>query len=90
MNRSLALEPTADSLLWAGRAHCALGYHDQALPLLRAVGNRAGEATTLNNIGGAHQNRGDLETALGYHDQALPLLRAVGDRAGEGLPMMPP
>ena len=35
-----------------GEKQKALDYYEQALPLLRQVGDRGGEATTLNNIGG--------------------------------------
>ncbi|MFQ5342622.1 MAG: CHAT domain-containing protein, partial [Anaerolineae bacterium] len=37
-----------------GEKQQALGYYEQALPLMRQVGDRAGEATTLNNIGGVY------------------------------------
>ncbi|MEH2247893.1 MAG: tetratricopeptide repeat protein [Nostoc sp.] len=34
-----------------GQKQKALDFYNQALPLFRAVGDRSGEATTLNNIG---------------------------------------
>ncbi|MDB9313785.1 CHAT domain-containing protein, partial [Spirulina sp. CS-785/01] len=46
-------------------------------------GDRAGEATTLNNIGLVYSDLGEKEKALDYYNQALPLFKAVGDRAGE-------
>ncbi|MBD2101718.1 CHAT domain-containing tetratricopeptide repeat protein, partial [Leptolyngbya sp. FACHB-261] len=49
----------------------------------RAVGDRSGEATTLNNIGLVYDSLGDKQQALSYYNQALPLRRAVGDRSGE-------
>jgi tetratricopeptide (TPR) repeat protein len=61
----------------------ALEYYNQALPLRRAVGDRSGEATTLNNMGGVYDALGDQPRALEYYNQALPLRRAVGDRSGE-------
>jgi tetratricopeptide (TPR) repeat protein len=61
----------------------ALGYFQQALPIRREVGDRAGEATTLNNIGLVHTRRGEGTAALDYFQQALPILREVGDRAVE-------
>jgi tetratricopeptide (TPR) repeat protein len=51
--------------------------------IARAVGNRAGEATTLNNIGGVYSDLGEKQKALEYYTQALAIFRAVGDRAGE-------
>ncbi|TAF02369.1 MAG: CHAT domain-containing protein, partial [Nostocales cyanobacterium] len=57
--------------------------YNQALPLYRAVGNRGGEATTLNNIGSVYDSLGEKQKALEFYNQALPLRRAVGDRGGE-------
>ncbi len=47
------------------------------------MGDRSGEATTLNNIGAVYSALGDKQQALDYYNQALPLFRAVGDRSGE-------
>ncbi|MEQ9545624.1 MAG: tetratricopeptide repeat protein, partial [Marinobacter sp.] len=61
----------------------ALDYYNQALPLFQAVGDRRGEATTLNNIGRVYSSLGQKQQALDYYNQALPLFQAVGDRGGE-------
>ncbi len=66
-----------------GEKQKALDYFNQALPLLRAVGNRAGEATALNNIGLVYSDLGEQQKALDYYNRALPLWRAVGARTGE-------
>ena len=63
----------------------ALDYYQQALPIRREVGDRAGEAATLNNIGLVYDGLGDRQRALDYYQQALPILREVGDRAGEAV-----
>ena len=55
----------------------ALDFYQQALCILREVGDPAGEATTLNNIGAMHQNRGDLEQALEFHQQAVTIRRLL-------------
>ena len=47
------------------------------------MGDRSGEATTLNNIGRIYLDLGEKQKALQFYNQALPLLRAVGDRSGE-------
>ena len=47
------------------------------------MGDRGGEATTLNNIGGVYSALGDKRKALDFYEQALPLRRQVGDRGGE-------
>ena len=73
-----------------GEKQKALDFYNQALPILRAVGdsealrrNRGVEATTLNNIGGVYDDLGEKQKALDYYNQALPIFRAVGDRGGE-------
>jgi CHAT domain-containing protein/tetratricopeptide (TPR) repeat protein len=68
-----------------GRYGEALEHYDQALAILRAVGDRAGEGVTLNNIGGVYEAQGRYGEALEHYEQALAILRAVGDRAGEGV-----
>jgi len=52
---------------------------------MRETGDRAGEATTLNNIGAVYLGLGELQRALEYYGQALPIQREVGDRAGEAV-----
>jgi len=47
------------------------------------VGDRAGEAGTLNNIGTVNAHLGQNQKALEYFSQSLPVLREVGDRFGE-------
>jgi tetratricopeptide (TPR) repeat protein len=53
----------------------ALKYYNQALPILREVGDRAGEATTLNNIGAVYNSISQPQEALKYYNQALPIMR---------------
>uniref|UniRef100_UPI0039C6DBE7 CHAT domain-containing protein n=1 Tax=Anabaena sp. CCY 9402-a TaxID=3103867 RepID=UPI0039C6DBE7 len=66
-----------------GEKQEALKYYNQVLPLYRAVSDRGGEATTLNNIGSVYNSLGEKQEALKYYNQALPLFRAVEDREGE-------
>jgi tetratricopeptide (TPR) repeat protein len=89
-SRSLRVQLSPGTLLCAGLAQektgnltAALGYYEQALPIYREVGDRAGEANTLNNIGMVHHDRGEGQTALGLYEEALPILQEVGDRAVE-------
>ena len=49
------------------------------------MGDRRGEAITLNNIGLVYSALGDKQQALDYYQQALPLSRGVGDRSGEAV-----
>jgi tetratricopeptide (TPR) repeat protein len=41
--------------------------------MLREVGDRSGEATTLNNIGVVYHRISNLQEALKYFNQALPI-----------------
>jgi tetratricopeptide (TPR) repeat protein len=66
-----------------GRPQEALRLYEQALSLKLEVGDRAGEAATLNNMAATYQDIGQLQEALRLYQQALPLMREVGDRAGE-------
>ena len=64
-----------------GQPQEALRYFQQALPIVKEVGNRAGEATTLNNIGAVYRDTGQPQEALRCYQQASPIRREVGDRA---------
>jgi CHAT domain-containing protein len=70
-----------------GEKQKALEFYNQALPLIRAVGDKRGEATTLNNIGSVYDALGEKQKALEFYNQALPLRRAVGDKRGEAATM---
>jgi CHAT domain-containing protein len=47
------------------------------------VGDKAGEATTLNYIGRVYSDLAEKQKALEFYNQSLPLSRAVGNKAGE-------
>ena len=49
------------------------------------MGDRSGEAVTLNNIGLVYNNIGKAQEALKYFQQALLISREVGDRSGEAV-----
>jgi CHAT domain-containing protein/Tfp pilus assembly protein PilF len=53
------------------------------MPLNKAIGDRAAEAFTFENIGEAYQELGESQKALDYYGEALPLVRASGDRNDE-------
>jgi tetratricopeptide (TPR) repeat protein len=50
---------------------------EQALGICRDLGDRGGEAETLNESGMLHRVSGDLAQAEGCHQQALELARAI-------------
>src|SRR5215468_12536748 len=83
-DRSRRVQTSGGTLLRAGHAKIRLGDRDgalddfqQALPILHQVGDRAGEATALSNIGLVCYLRGDGDNALRYYQQALPIRRQV-------------
>jgi CHAT domain-containing protein/Tfp pilus assembly protein PilF len=61
----------------------ALEKFNKALPISREVGDRSGEATTLNNIGAAYRSLGEIQKALEKYNEALSIFQAVGDRRSE-------
>jgi tetratricopeptide (TPR) repeat protein len=67
-----------------GQIYQALRLNEQALGILREVGDRSGEGTTLNNLGRVYDALGQKPRALEYYEQALGIRREVGDRSGEG------
>ena len=90
--RSNTIQTSAVTLNQLARAHDRLGdrvealaFFNEALPIRRVVGDRAGEAATLSNIGSVHDSLGDRVQALAFYHQALPIQRVVGDRAGEAV-----
>ena len=92
LQRSLGVQTSAQTLDRAAATRQRLGRPDQAIPLFeralalrREVGDRDGEAATLNNIGLVYDGLGDRQQALTFYNQALPLQREVGNRAGEAV-----
>jgi tetratricopeptide (TPR) repeat protein len=61
----------------------ALENYQQALIIIRDVGGRAGEGTTLNNIGAVYHKQGLYDQALENYQQALIIARALGLRTLE-------
>ncbi|MDY6936835.1 MAG: CHAT domain-containing protein [Cyanobacteriota bacterium] len=73
-------------LYWQGTAESlrqAIEKWEVALPLWQELGDRAGEALTLQGIGKVYDDLGENQRALEYFEQTLPLFQAVADRAGE-------
>ena len=63
----------------------ALAKYQQALPLFRASGDRAGEADNLDSIGRVYYRTGQPQQALNFLQQALSLWREVGGSPEERL-----
>ena len=71
------------SLWHAGIWQPGLDYLQQSLLGFQKIGDRSGEAATLNNIGGIYRATGQPQKALEFYNQALPIRREIGDRSGE-------
>jgi hypothetical protein len=60
-----------------------LELYEQALPITREVGDRAGEATTLNNMAVIYYQRGEVDQTVKILQQVVEIYRAVGQVAAE-------
>jgi tetratricopeptide (TPR) repeat protein/transcriptional regulator with XRE-family HTH domain len=65
----------------------ALVIFTHAVGAARRTGDRAAEATALNEIGSVALEQGRLQQAADHYRQALTLFREAGDRAGEARPL---
>jgi DNA-binding SARP family transcriptional activator len=70
-------------LLSVGNYPEALTVFGHALAAARRTGDRAAEATALNEIGYVDWQQGRLQQSVDHFQQALALSRAAVDRAGE-------
>ena len=76
-----------NNLAWAyqalGDPRRALGTYENALEIRREVGDRAGEGTTMNNIGLVSSSRlGDRQRALQSFERALRIFQEGTKSAG--------
>jgi tetratricopeptide (TPR) repeat protein len=60
----------------------AENYYQQSLSLNRSIGNRYGEAVSLNSLGGVYLELKDYPKTLAYCQQALEINRLTGHRRG--------
>ena len=56
--------------------------------MMRAAGDRSGEARALSSIGSIYDDLGEMQKAIEYYSQALPIRKAVGDRKGEAVTLI--
>jgi tetratricopeptide (TPR) repeat protein len=61
----------------------AITIHTHARRAAQDAGDRAAEATALNDLVGVHWRQGQREQAVSNLQQALALFRQAGDRAGQ-------
>jgi tetratricopeptide (TPR) repeat protein len=50
---------------------------------MKEIGDRGGEAASLNNLGLIAETRGDLAEAERLYRESLAIKREIGDRGGE-------
>jgi tetratricopeptide (TPR) repeat protein len=59
-----------------------LEFFDRSLKITEELGDRAGVAVSLHEVGNIHYLRGDYEQALDYYDRSLKIKENLGDRSG--------
>jgi tetratricopeptide (TPR) repeat protein len=80
---TVELSATLYRYLVGGHLSDALTVHGHAVHTARHLGDLAGQAGALNNLGVAHLRLGRYQPAAEHIQQALDLFRQLGDRAGE-------
>jgi hypothetical protein len=66
----------------AGRYAPALARHEQSLSIRRELGDRAGQAASLLNLGLVAASQGRFDQAVAYNRQGLALFEELGDGRG--------
>jgi CHAT domain-containing protein/Tfp pilus assembly protein PilF len=61
----------------------AIEYYQQSLAIFKEIGDREGEALSLNNLGVAYRSLGQYPKAIEYYQQSLAIFKEIGDREGE-------
>jgi hypothetical protein len=82
--RAVELNARGAQLRGDGHPEQAAEQHRQALAIFRKLGDRSGEAPTLNSLALALEAAGDTDAALERFEQALSILRDEGDERHEG------
>jgi tetratricopeptide (TPR) repeat protein len=70
-----------------GQYQEALNFYQQSLAIQREIGDRNGEANSLNNLGLVYYSLGKYQEALNFYQQSLEIKREIGDRNGEAIPL---
>jgi tetratricopeptide (TPR) repeat protein len=82
--RALRLNARGAQLRSEGHAKEAAEQHSQALAIFRALGDRRGEAPTLNSLALALDAAGETDAAVERFEEALTILRELDDERHEG------
>lgn len=67
----------------AGKWDLAKGYYKQALRGYKKLGDRKGEAISLNNLGYVDELKGSIEEAEGLYRGSMAISKDIGYRLGE-------
>lgn len=84
LRQASRLNAQGSQLRREGRYALAAERHRAALTLLRALGDRRGEALTLNNLALALEHAGDNRTAVGLFEESARILGELRDDESEG------
>jgi DNA-binding CsgD family transcriptional regulator/uncharacterized protein HemY len=66
----------------AEQPRAGLSYHQEALEIFAATGDRAGQAATLDLLAITSYMGGDMISGTAYYEQAVNLFRELGDQQG--------
>jgi tetratricopeptide (TPR) repeat protein/transcriptional regulator with XRE-family HTH domain len=66
-----------------GHWHDWMRVNETAIGVARRIGDRAGEAVGLNDLGGAHVRLGRYSEAIACLEESISIFQEVGDRRGE-------
>jgi two-component system, NtrC family, sensor kinase len=61
----------------------ALEYYEQSLDVRRKLGDKWGEAGSLDNIGFIHFKKGNYDPAKDFCSKALSISKSIGDKKGQ-------
>ena len=86
--KAIRLNQAGEELRLQGKWQDALETFGQALGIFRRVGDRSGQATSLQAIGDVYAGLKESEKALDFYQQALVIRRELGDREEEGTLLM--
>jgi tetratricopeptide (TPR) repeat protein len=65
-----------------GNKDKALKYYEDSLRIMEEISDKAGIATSYNNIGGIYSNIGDKDKALKCYEDSLRIRKEIGDKEG--------
>lgn len=65
-----------------GKRDDSIKYYEEALQIRRKIGDKTGEAQSLNNIGMFYGRGGDLVKCLDYFKKAMVIYEIIGEKKG--------